>query len=232
MNLICTIVARQGSKGVPGKNWKTIAGKPLFLHTLELARDSGLFESIVVSSDAPEIINNALNYGATHVVVRNTDLASDTAGKVPSIIDAVHRVEKQENTSFDLVVDLDVTSPLRNLDDLKGAINLLITHEIDSVVTATESRRSPYFNLLEIDSHTKSVSVSKPLKSKILRRQDAPECFDMNASIYVWKKSALFAQEQVFFENTKIFVMPPERSLDIDSELDFQIVEWLMERKK
>jgi N-acylneuraminate cytidylyltransferase/CMP-N,N'-diacetyllegionaminic acid synthase len=114
--------------------------------------------------------------------------------------------------------------------DIHSAVALLETAGIESVVTASEARRSPYFNLIEVDSQSGHVGVVKPLPDGILRRQDAPKTFDMNASIYVWNRDALVAEPRVFYPSTRIFEMPPERSLDIDSEFDFEIVRWLMER--
>jgi N-acylneuraminate cytidylyltransferase/CMP-N,N'-diacetyllegionaminic acid synthase len=227
---ICTVAVRGGSKGVPGKNWRVIAGQPLFAHSIIAARKSGLFDAIVVSSDAPEVLDNALEVGATHVVIRPAELASDTSGKVPAIVHAVQSVENELGITFDVVTDLDATSPLRDISDIHGAVQLLESQGIESVVTAAEARRSPYFNLIERNSKTGQVGVSKKLPQGVLRRQDAPETFDMNASIYVWDRDVLMESPQVFYPTTQIFQMPPERSLDIDSEFDFEIVRWLMEK--
>lgn len=231
MSRICTIAVRGGSKGVPGKNWRVIAGRPLFAHSVAAARLSGLFDAIVVSSDAPEVLDYALEAGATHVVKRPAELASDTSGKVPAIVHAVLSVEEELGKNFDVVTDLDATSPLRDISDIQGAVELLESQGIESVVTASEARRSPYFNLIERNPQTGQVGVAKPLPEGVLRRQDAPETFDMNASIYVWNRDVLMDSPQVFFPTTQIFEMPPERSLDIDSEFDFEIVRWLMEKK-
>jgi len=227
---ICTVAVRGGSKGVPGKNWRMIAGQQLFAHSLRHASESKLFDVIVVTSDAPEVLDVALSCGATHVVVRPEALATDSSGKLPAIVHAVLEAESLTGRHFDTVVDLDATSPLRSVADIHSAVALLETAGIESVVTASEARRSPYFNLIEVDSQSGQVGVVKPLPDGILRRQDAPKTFDMNASIYVWNRDALVAEPRVFYPSTRIFEMPPERSLDIDSEFDFEIVRWLMER--
>lgn len=228
---ICTIAVRGGSKGVPGKNWRTIAGKPLFQHSVEAAVQSGLFDVIVVTSDAQEVLDTALDAGATHLVSRPPNLAADTAGKVPAIVHAVLEIESLLGVQFDTVVDLDATSPLRNITDIKGAVSLLETNNVESVITASESRRSPYFNLVEVNPTTQEVNVSKPLPEGVLRRQDAPRTFDMNASVYVWKREALKANPKVFYPTTLVYEMPVERSLDIDEEFDFEIVKWLLEKR-
>lgn len=217
---------------MPGKNWRIIAGLPLFAHSVKAAQLSGLFEAIAVTSDAPEVLDFALQSGATHVVNRPAELATDTSGKVPAIVHAVRTIEEEQGITFDIVTDLDATSPLRNVFDIQGAVRLLELENIDSVVTASEARRSPYFNLIERNISTGQVGVAKQHPDGIFRRQDAPQTFDMNASVYVWKRNSLFESEKVFFPNTQIFQMPPERSLDIDSEFDFEIVRWLMEKDK
>jgi N-acylneuraminate cytidylyltransferase/CMP-N,N'-diacetyllegionaminic acid synthase len=194
--------------------------------------ESKLFTHIVVTSDAVEVIEAARGFGATDVVVRPANLASDSAGKVPAIVHAVLEVEQAIGETFSTVVDLDATSPLRNQSDIAGAIALLENESLESVITGSESRRSPYFNLVEVDPYTGVVAVSKPLGDGFLRRQDVPRAFDMNASIYVWNRDALVARPAVFFPTTKLFEMPAERSHDIDSELDFQFVSWLMEPRE
>lgn len=227
---ICTITVRGGSKGVPGKNWRVVAGLPLFGHSVRHAVQSGLFDSVVVTSDAPEVLSTARELGASDVVERPAQLATDTAGKVPAIVHAVLEIEQRTGHRFDTVVDLDATSPLRSVADVIGTVELLESTGADSVITGAEAHRSPYFNLVEQDPATGVVAVSKPLG--ILRRQDAPRAFDMNASVYAWKRDSVIADPVVFFPTTLIFEMPPERSLDIDSEFDFAVVDWLMQQKE
>jgi N-acylneuraminate cytidylyltransferase/CMP-N,N'-diacetyllegionaminic acid synthase len=229
---ICTICVRGGSKGVPGKNWRPLAGIPLYVHSINQARESGLFDKIVVSSDAPEVLDHAVEFGADMAVRRPDELASDTAGKVPAIAHAVESAESFYSIRFDTCVDLDATSPLRLPEDIAGAVALLENSNCDSVITGAEAHRSPYFNLVE-ENENGFVSTSKSLPQGVLRRQDAPKTYDMNASVYVWKRDALLADKKVFFDTTRIFVMPADRSFDIDSELDFKIVQMLInEREK
>jgi CMP-N,N'-diacetyllegionaminic acid synthase len=228
---VCTITVRGGSKGVPGKNWRPLAGLPLFAHSVRHAVDSGLFDRIAVSSDAPEILEQAAGYGATDVITRPDELASDTAGKVPAIVHAVLEVERAAGVTFDTVVDLDATSPLREVSDIAGAVELLEAGGTDSVITGAEAHRNPYFNLVERDPETGFVAVSKQPPPGLLRRQDVPPAFDMNASVYVWRRDVLVADPRVFYPTTRLFEMPPERSRDIDSELDFELVSWLMTRR-
>ncbi len=230
MSRICTICARGGSKGVKNKNIRELAGKPLIAHTIDQARSSGLFELIAVSSDSSEILDTARRYGADLMVERPPELATDTADKLPAIRHCVQDAEKHAGKRFDVVVDLDATSPLRLPEDICGAVDLLETRGVSNVITAAPARRSPYFNLVELGAD-EVVRLSKPLARAIVRRQDSPPCFDMNASIYVWRRDALFNHPTVFAADTRLFVMPEERSTDIDSELDFEMVELLMKKR-
>ena len=226
MKILCTICARAGSKGVTNKNLRPINSKPLIVYSIEQALATKLFDQIVVSSDSAEIRNVALANGATDAVERPFELASDTAPKLPAIRHCVESAEKKFG-QFEVVIDLDATAPLRNPEDILGALELLKTTNSDNVITGTPAHRSPYFNLVETNEQG-IVHLSKQPRAAVDRRQDSPECFDMNASIYVWRRHALFENETLFTKSTRLFVMPRERSIDIDSQDDFDMVEWLM----
>ena len=139
---ICTITVRAGSKGVPGKNLRIVAGLPLFAHSVTQAVASGLFDEIVVSSDSPEILDTAPTFGATGVVVRPPAMATDTAGKVPAIAHAVRETEARIGTRFEISVDLDATSPLRKVADIGAALSLFEASDVESLITGTEARRN------------------------------------------------------------------------------------------
>ncbi len=228
MKVLCTICARAGSKGVANKNLRIINGLPLIAYSLQQAIETNLFTEIAVSSDSAEIRNTALEYGATFVVNRPAEMASDTAPKLPAIKHCLETTERKFG-EFEVVVDLDATAPLRNASDIIGAFELLRSTNADNVITGTPAHRSPYFNLVETDTNG-VVHLSKVTKETVVRRQDSPECFDMNASIYVWKRTALINNQSLFSPTTRLFVMPRERSLDIDSQADFEMVEWMMSK--
>lgn len=228
-HLICTVCARGGSKGVPGKNTRPMLGQPLIQHTLRQAVASGLFDAVVASSDDEAILACAAEIPGVSTLLRPAELASDTAGKVPAIRHAVLEMEKRLGRTCDVAVDLDVTSPLRDPQDIRDAVALL-TDGVPNVLTAMHSRRSPYFNLIERGSDGQ-LRTAKQLPGGVLRRQDAPPCYDMNASIYVWRRDVLAAEDRLFLPGTALHVMPEERSWDIDSEMDWEVVELLMRRK-
>jgi len=230
MKRICTICARGGSKGVKNKNIRDLCGKPLIVHSIVQAKETGLFGAIAVSSDSDAILETAGKWGADYLIRRPDALATDRAAKLPAIQHCVKEVEKITGSLFDIIVDLDATSPLRFASDIKEAVRLLEERGCGNLITAAPARRSPYFNLVEVTEEG-FARLSKTLPNKIIRRQDSPRCFDMNASIDVCTRDVLLRGDSVFRDDTLLFVMPEERSIDIDSELDFKFVRMLMEER-
>lgn len=226
--ILCSICARGGSKGVKNKNLRVVAGKPLIAHTIDQAKVSGIFKYITVSSDSSEILEAAKAAGADFVIERPDEMATDKAAKLPVIQHCAQEVEKLTGESFDYFFDLDATSPLRLPKDISACLNMLVEGSADNIITASPSRRSPYFNMVERTEGDK-VQLAKQIPDQVVRRQDCPETFDMNASIYAWRRSSFFDCETVITRNTELYVMPEERSHDIDSELDFKIVQFMME---
>jgi N-acylneuraminate cytidylyltransferase/CMP-N,N'-diacetyllegionaminic acid synthase len=229
IKILCTICARGGSKGVANKNLRIINKKPLIAHSIFQAKETKLFTAIAVSSDSDEILQTSKEWGADIIIKRPEHMATDTAAKLPVIQHAVLEAESILNITHDICVDLDATSPLRLPSDIIGAVNLLKESKVSNIITGSSARRSPYFNLVE-ENEEGFVKLAKQANNRVVRRQDAPKCFDMNASIYVWKRDILIDDPKVFYSDTKIFEMPEERSLDIDSPLDFDIVRFLMEK--
>ena len=231
MKRLCSVCARGGSKGVPNKNIRPLLGKSLLLHSLDQAKESGLFDCIVVSSDSNEILQLAEEWGVDHAIKRPEELATDFAPKLPVIQHCILTAETLSGMTFDTAVDLDATSPLRNQADLKGVVDLLESHDsTTNVITGAPARRSPYFNLIELDESGKIHLSGKrqSIDGKIVRRQDAPPCFDANASINAWWRDSLLKARHVIQSSTRLYVMPEERSVDIDSKLDFRWIEFLM----
>lgn len=231
MKRLATICARGGSKGVPDKNLKLLGGKPLIAWSVLQAKATGLFERIAVSSDSEAIRSAAIAAGADDAIDRPADMATDEAPKVPVILHAMLEIERRYATRYNVLVDLDATAPIRLPEDIAGAVALLENSGASSVITGNAAYRSPYFDLVELrDDGT--VTVSKKPSRPIVRRQDVPVCYDMNASIYVWKRDALAANPSVFYDDTRLFEMPAERSREIDSLFDFEFVEFMFARLK
>lgn len=229
MSIVATICARGGSKGVPGKNIRVLAGKPLIVHTIEVAQRCQSIDRIIVSTNAPEIAEVAKASGAEAPFLRPGELALDTSPKLPAIKHAVAYLKSQEGYHVDIVVDLDPTSPLRTEQDIEACIRMVKDEGADNVFSVTRARRNPYFNMVEIVDGR--VQLVKTLPQPVVRRQDAPEVYDMNASIYVWKRDALMSNDSLFLEHTRIYVMP-EWAIDIDSETDLKFVELILKKRK
>jgi CMP-N,N'-diacetyllegionaminic acid synthase len=223
---LCTICARGGSKGVAGKNLRTLLGKPLIAHTIEDAKRSGMFELVAVSSDSAEILETAAAFGADQIIKRPDELASDTAGKSGAIFHAAQEIEKRLGTRFDTFADLDATAPLRTPGDVISAVRQLESGSHSNLFSVCKSRRSPYFNMVEQHADG-SVMLVKP-NTGFVRRQDVPPTFDMNASIYVWKRGCFMETgARVMNPACGVFIMDEHSLFDIDEPGDFEIVEFL-----
>ena len=227
--ILCIIPARGGSKGLPGKNIKSLLGKPLIAYTVEQAKNCRYLDRIIVSTEDKSIAAVAKKFGAEVPFLRPKRLAKDKSGTIDVLLHAMDWMETKEKFDFDIVVLLHVTTPLRSVEDIKKSVELLFKDNTDNVFSVTEAHRNPYFNMVEIN---KSGKVSLVKKGNYNGRQSAPSVFDMNSSIYVWWKDALRKSKSLFFRNTRIYIMPKERSIDIDDELDFRIVEFLTVKRK
>ena len=229
--ILCTICARGGSKGVKNKNLKFINGTPLITHTIKQAIKSNLFKNIIVSSDSEKIINIAKKSGADVLFKRPKKLSNDSAPKIPVIIHALKKAEIFYKTRYDLIIDLDPTSPLRDISDIQKALNIFEKNKANNLITASKAKKSPYFNMIEIINNKISIIKKKKYHS-INRRQDSPKVFDMNASIYIWSRKYLLNKPKLINSKTALYIMPEERSIDIDSEFDFKITKYIFENKK
>lgn len=229
MKVLCTICARGGSKGVPNKNIRQILGKPLIVWTIEQALNANLFDKVIVSSDSEQIMKIAREHGAEVFFKRDPILSGDEVGKIEVIRDALLRSENFFGTTFNVVVDLDVTAPLRTSYDIIRAFEAFINNDYDILFSVTPSRRNPYFNMVEIDQNGK-VRLCKIPNQVIKRRQDAPRVYDMNASIYIWKRDVLINYNTLFLEKTGVYIMGEESAFDIDTEIDLLIVECIMKK--
>ncbi len=228
MNKLCTIAMRGGSKGVQNKNLKNMNGKPLMYYTIQQALNCELFDRVVVSTDSKEISSSAQSFGADAWFIRPSELATDEAAKIPVIRHALIEAEKYYNQKFDLIIDLDATSPLRNIFDIQEAYKQFLNEDADILLTACRSRKNPYFNMVE--SINGKIKLVKKIEKAPVRRQDAPQTFDMNASIYIWKRNILLKNNSLFTEKTSLYIMPEERSIDIDNKLDWDFVEYYMNK--
>lgn len=227
MLTIASICARGGSIGVPGKNIRSLMGKPLIAHTIAQALSVPGIDRVFVSTDSQCIADAALAAGAEVPFLRPDHLATSDAPKLAALEHLVAWVEEHHGP-VGTIVDLDPTSPLRTLDDIETCMKML-DDETDIVITGYESDKNPYFNMVEHKQDGRVGLVKSP-EGAVVARQQAPVVYSMNASIYVWRRASL--HKGVWKSNPKLYVMPRERSIDIDEPLDFDIVELLMRRRQ
>ena len=220
------IGVRQGSKGVPGKNFRTICGKPLIDWSLDQLLAHPGVDRVVVSTDDPQIYAHALARGTLAIGLRPDHLATDTAGKWGVWQHALAASEALVGpvTAF---LDLDATSPLRLPQDITDALALFADQRPDMVMSCCEARKNPYFNLVEPDA-SGALHVSKPLPGGVVARQQAPTVYEHAASTYVVDPAYLKRAAKLFEGRVIPYLMPPERCIDIDTVFDFKLVEWLL----
>lgn len=226
MKTIITICARGGSQGVPGKNIKPLAGKPLIVWTIEQALACPGVAGVYVSTDSQNIADVAKKAGALVPFLRPAELATAQAAKVPVIQHLTSWVDAHDGP-VDRIVDLDPTSPLRDASDIKACMDMLDAGT-DLVITAYESDKNPHFNMVQVEADGLARLVCPPLVP-FAGRQMAPKVYAMNGSVYVWHRRSL--DKGLWDGRVKLYVMPRERSIDIDSPLDFKLVELLMSER-
>jgi|TARA_B110000238_G_scaffold197829_1_gene241159 CMP-N,N'-diacetyllegionaminic acid synthase len=230
MNILCTICARKGSKGLKNKNFLKIYNKKLIFYSIDQAKEIKDIDDIIISTDL-EIPKKELKKRDLKIFFkRNKNLSSDRAGKVPVIRDALLKAEYFYKKKYDIIIDLDVSSPLRKLHDIKKAIKMFLDSDSNNLITACKSRKNPYFNMVEIVND--KLCLVKKMKKKILRRQDARQVYDVNASIYIWKRNYLLKSNTIISNKTSLYEMPYNRSVDIDSKDDLKIVKLFLKNDK
>ena len=228
MKVLCTICARGGSKGVKNKNLKNFLGKPLIYYTISQAKKINRFTKIVCSSDSKNILNIAKKNKVDYALLRPKFLSNDKVEKLKAIKHCLINSEKYFNIKFDFVVDLDVTAPLRSINDINKIINLISKkNNTNNILSLTSSRKNPYFNMVEIKRNNK-LEIVKKISKKIHSRQKAPRVYEINAGIYAWKRKSLIKSYNLINKNTQYFIVPNSRSLDIDTPEDFKIVKSLL----
>ena len=226
--ILGSICIRGGSKGVPKKNVKMLNGHPLLYYTIDCANHSSLLDDLVISSDDEAMLAIAQQLGAEKIIKRPDYLASDTSSKWDVFIHLVEEYEASTGKTVDYLVDLDVTVPLREPKHIEGAIQMMLNNDTDVVITGYEPERNPYFNMMELTDGKYATMVKKSDKP-IVRRQDAPVVFSLTPAVYVVKKEALYQFKHWSEARCMIYEIPRQNAVDIDTEFDFKLVEFLMQ---
>lgn len=220
------IGARKGSKGVPGKNFRPLCGKPLIDWSLDQLFANPRVGAVVVSTDDEAIYAHAVRRGALDIGLRPADLATDTAPKWGVWQHALAASEALVGPVA-AFLDLDCTSPLRLPQDINGALTLYEIEHPDMVMSVCEARKNPYFNLVEPDAKG-ALQVSKPLPGGVWARQDAPRVYEHVGVVYVVNPDYLRRARTIYEGRVIPYVLPAERCHDIDTPHDFRLVEFLL----
>ncbi|MBE6498175.1 MAG: acylneuraminate cytidylyltransferase family protein [Methanobrevibacter sp.] len=226
MKLLFTICGRAGSKGIKNKNVKNFLDKPLALYSLSVIdlylKKSNYDADIVINTDSESLMeifdNNSLR--SVDIIERSADLAGDKVAKV-DVIQNCLEVMEEKNGNYDLIIDLDITSPLRTVKDLDDMIEKKLNTDYDLIFSVTDSRRNPYFNMVMETEH----GYDRVIKSNFNTRQEAPVIYDMNASIYVYSREFLQRKVGLFDGKCGIHKMFDTGVLDLDHENDMFLME-------
>lgn len=235
MRFLVTICARGGSKGIPGKNIKLLNEKPLISYTIYIAKQFQVKYSntdIALSTDSDKIISVVEECGLKSDYKRPESLAGDTVGKIDAIKDILFFSEKLHQCKYDYILDLDVTSPLRNLDDLSKAFELISTDaNAINLFSVSEAGRSPYFNMVEQKDNGYYAQVKSP-EGLVFTRQSAPKVYDMNASFYFYKRCFFDLNYKGAITDHSLIYLMPHMCFDLDHPIDFEMLSFLMENEK
>lgn len=229
--VVAIIPARGGSKGVPRKNIRPLAGKPLIAYAIETARASRLIDRVIVSTDDAEIAEIARRHGAEVPFMRPAELAQDDSPEWLTWRHAVQMLRAVEGDATGAFVCVSPTSPLRAVEDVEACLRLLLNSDADLVLTVRPAERNPYFNMVVLDEAGRARVVIRP-ERPIFRRQDAPPVYDITTVAYAFRPEFVLRADSELEGETRAVVVPAERALDIDTELDFRFAEFLMSRSQ
>lgn len=226
--MVAIIPARGGSKGLPGKNIMPLSGKPLIGYTIEAAQQSNLITDIILSTDDREIAEIAASFGADVPFLRPDHLAGDNCSAIDAYIYTIDKLNTEFGYSISDFIVLQPTSPLRSSYDITEAVNLFKTKDADSVISVQKAVHPPVW-AKKIRSDGVLVNYFKSdMYNK--NRQEIEKAYMPNGAIFIFKYEMLKSEYGYYYEKTYPFVMPAERSIDIDTQLDFDIAEFLLKR--
>lgn len=230
MNIVALICARSGSKGVPNKNIKLLAGKPLIVRSINQIKELKEINRVIVSTDSEEIAKISINAGADVPFMRPKKLSEDDTPEWLVWRHAIENINKIDGGYPDILIIVPVTAPLRTVDDLKKCLIEYQKGKADIIITATDSHRSPYFNMVKIDKEGMVNLVISP-EENITRRQDTPNVYDMTTVAYVTTPKFILENDSIFSGIVRHVHIPIERALDIDTLFDFKIAELLLSKE-
>jgi CMP-N-acetylneuraminic acid synthetase len=224
LKAVAFIFARGGSKGLPCKNIRSLGGKPLIAWSIEHALAVKRIERVIVSTDSEEIAAVARDYGAEVPFIRPAELAQDDSPEWLSWRHALNYLGETTGVLPEVMVSVPTTAPLRLVQDIENCLDEYEKSDADMVITVTDAHRSPYFNMVKTNADG-TVGLVNPPQSAIARRQDAPVVYDMATVCYVANPEFVKTHNATFEGRVKAVHVPPERAIDIDTMLDFQMAE-------
>ena len=232
MNILITICGRGGSKGLPGKNVRLLNGKPLLSFSVDVAKrfSEKYHTDIALSTDDNEIKKVAEQFGLQTTYSRPEYLAIDTAGKIETIAHLLFFEEKNRNKHYDFVLDLDITSPLRTLKDLKEAFKIIkADNNALNLFSVNPANRNPYFNMVE---QRPSGYFGLIKNGEFVTRQSSPKVYDMNASFYFFRRAFFNNGNTTVITDRSLIYEMPHICFDLDRSIDFEFMEYLIENHK
>ena len=236
MKILGIITARGGSKGIPGKNLKPLAGRALLGYTVDAARASGALDRVILSTEDAAIADAGRALGCDVPFMRPAELSQDDTPHLPVIQHAAQWMRDHSGYDADAVMILQPTSPLRSADDITAAARLLESSGADSVVSVSEvSSHAHPMRMLRVDEHGNAVlfATGEPVRRRINRRQDLPAAWVMNGAIYACRTGVLFdAEPSLYGDRVAAYAMPAERSVSIDDFEDWAAAERALARRQ
>lgn len=230
MTVIAFIFARGGSKGLPGKNIRPLAGKPLIAWSIEHARSVNRIDRVIVSTDSEEIAAVARDFGADVPFMRPAELARDESPEWLAWRHALSFLQESDGTLPDAMISIPTTAPLRLPIDLENCLDEFAKGKSDIVITVSDAHRNPWFNMVK-ENQDGSVCLVMPPASGVTRRQDAPAVFDMATVAYVASPQFVMKKMGAFNGRVRAVKVPVERAIDIDTQFDFELAEFLISRQ-
>lgn len=211
---------------MPGKNLREVNGKPLIVFAIECGLRVPAIDRLIVSTDSERIARVARQWNAEVPFMRPAELAGDEVPMLPVMQHALREAEKIYRGTVETLVLLDPTAPLRTVDDVDGALALFHRSDCDAVISGNSAHRSPYFNMVVPDRGYMRLAI--PSEADVGRRQDSPPVYDLNTVVWIYCRDALMVEQARIPQKTLLYEVPAERAIDLDTELDFRILEAML----
>ncbi len=220
------IPARGGSKGVKDKNIRPLLGKPIISYAINCGSACKSIDHLIVSTDSEKIADISKEAGAEVPFMRPAEIARDESPMMPVLEHALLQCEAIYKEQIECIVLLDATSPMTTVEEVENSISLFKNGDYDAVISAVPAKRNPYFNMVIVENGYARLAI-KPEKA-VTRRQDCPSVYDLNNAIWIFSRETVLNKKDRIPEKSALYIMDEGRYVDVDSEIDFKILEVLM----